>query len=345
MQRFHEADLVERRSAMADAVPLPASLLDRFARAGIEVGDLLRRAGIPPSRFNEPRAQATTAEYFALWRAVGESGAGKDVGLRFGTSVLPHQQNVAALAALYSATLGDGLKKLSRYKRLVCPEEITIVVGRGEARLCFQWLLAEGHPPTALIDGIFASIVDLARRGTGMPIRPRRIELTRRRAEEAMLRDHFGCPIRFDAPIDVLAFDEAAFALPLLTHNEQLLALIVPGLERALEEESPARTLADDVRSALGRAIVGERPAVERVAKALGMSPRSLQRRLGELGTSYQKLLDDVRRRSARRLLASTDLAAGEVAFLLGFEELNSFTRAFHHWEGTTPARWRANAR
>ena len=89
----------------------------------------------------------------------------------------------------------------------------------------------------------------------------------------------------------------------------------------------------------------GERPAVEKVAKALGLSPRTLQRRLGDQGTTYQKLLDEVRHLSARRLLAHTDLGAGEVAFLLGFEELNSFTRAFHGWEGTTPARWRASAR
>lgn len=69
-----------------------------------------------------------------------------------------------------------------------------------------------------------------------------------------------------------------------------------------------------------------------------------MQRRLGELGTSYQDLLDDVRRQSARRLLANTNLAAGEVAFLLAFEEVNSFARAFQAWEGITPARWRARA-
>jgi AraC-like DNA-binding protein len=71
------------------------------------------------------------------------------------------------------------------------------------------------------------------------------------------------------------------------------------------------------------------------------MSSRTLQRRLEELGTSYQSVLDDVRHDTARRLLANTDLDAGEVAFLLGFEELNSFTRAFHAWEGATPTRWR----
>jgi AraC-like DNA-binding protein len=329
----------------SDLIALPAILLDRFARVGVDVDALVRRAGIPHSRFTEAKPQGTTAEYFALWRAAGESGGGPDLGLRAGSSTLPNHQSVATLAALHSPTLGEGLKKLARYKRLVCPEEVTIDVRRGEARLRFEWILADTEPPPMLIDCIFASIVALAARGTGKPLRPRRIELTRPRAHEAVLRKHFGCDIEFDAAFDLLVFDEAALAMPLVTHNAQLLALIVPGLETALEETRSERTLADDVRAALSQTICGERPAVEKVAKSLGMSPRTMQRRLGELGTTYQELLDQVRHRSARRLLASTDLGAAEVAFLLGFEELNSFTRAFHAWEGTTPVRWRATAR
>ncbi len=81
------------------------------------------------------------------------------------------------------------------------------------------------------------------------------------------------------------------------------------------------------------------------MARELGLSPRTLQRRLTEAGTSYQRVLDQVRQQAARRLLEATDLDASEIAFFLGFEELNSFTRAFHGWEGTTPGRWRADAR
>ena len=317
-------DLPRRpRTMMPDLLPLPVTLLDRFARLGVDVDEALRRAQVPRSRFHVPKPQGTTAELFALWRAAEEAGGGDDLGLRAGSQALPHQQNVASLAALHSQTLGEGLAKLARYKRLV----------------------AAADAPAALIDCIFAGVIALAERGTGEPIRPRRLELTRRLAHEATLRAHFGCDIRFDSPFDVIVLDAGLLALPLATQNAPLLAVLVPGLESALEEEDASRTLADDVQTTLSRSLCGERPAVDKVARSLGMSPRTLQRRLGELGTTYQKLLDDVRHRSARRLLAKTDLGAGEVAFLLGFEELNSFTRAFHSWEGTTPARWRATAR
>jgi len=173
------------------------------------------------------------------------------------------------------------------------------------------------------------------------PVWPRRIEFTRRRANEAILRRHFRCELRFDAPRDLMVFDEATLALQMVHRNAQLLAVLVPGLDLALSQDDPGRTLADDVRDALSTAISGDRPAIAKVAKSLGMSARTLQRRLGELGTTYQDLLDDVRHRTARRLLTSTSLGVGEVAFLLGFEEVNSFQRAFRIWEGTTPAGWR----
>jgi AraC-like DNA-binding protein len=324
----------------ADLVPVPCVLLDRFAALGVDVAAVLRQAGVLPSRFQPPKARLTTREFFAFWRAVEEVEGSRELGLRLGSEADPHQLDVATLAALHSSNLGEALEKLARYKRLVCPEEITIEIAAKEARIRFHWVLAEERLPMFLVDGSFASVVSLARRGTGKPLSPRRIELARRPADEAMLARHFGCEIRFDSPMDLLVLEESALAEPFVTHNEDLLAVMLPGLEAARSESLTSRSLADDVRTALRR-ISGERPSVEKIAREMRMSSRTLQRRLEELGTSYQSVLDDVRHDTARRLLANTDLDAGEVAFLLGFEELNSFTRAFHAWEGATPSRWR----
>jgi AraC-like DNA-binding protein len=329
-------------NAMADLVPIPISLFDGLARAGLDVDAVLRGANLARSRFNVARPQGTTAEFFALWRAVEQQAPDPGLGLRLGVEALTDQENVAALAALHSPTLGEGLQRLARYKRLVCPEKIWLDVQHGEARMRFQWLLADDDPPPLLTDLIFAGVLKLARQGTRTNVKPRRIELTRRRANMAMLRRHFGCEVRFDAPHDVMVFDEASLALPMSRRNAQFLAVLTPGLELAVAEDEAERTLVDDVRLALSETICGDRPAINKVAKSLGMSVRTMQRGLAEHGTTYQAVLDDVRRRLARQLLANTGLATAEVAFLLGFEEVNSFVRAFQTWEGTTPAKWRA---
>jgi AraC-like DNA-binding protein len=329
------------RGTTADLVPMPLALFERLGRAGLDVETILRRANLARSRFNVARPQATTAEFFALWRAVEQSGADAGLGLLLGIEALTDEQNPVVLAALHSPTLGDGLQRLARYKRIVCPEKVTIDIQHSEARLAFDWLFTNDDPPMLLTDAIFAGVVALAQLGTGTAIHVERLELTRRRTNEVMLRRHFGCKILFDAPRDVIVFHESVLALPMVRRNAQLLALLVPGLEQALGYDDPTRTVADDVREKLDATICGDRPTIAKVATSLGMSTRTLQRRLGVLGTTYQEILDDVRHRMARRLLTGTDLGIAEIAFLLGFGEVNSFARAFHGWVGCTPARWR----
>jgi AraC-like DNA-binding protein len=325
----------------ADLIIVRSAVLDHLAALGIDLAHVLSRAGVAPSRFGSSKAVLSTREFFAFWHAVEALASTPDIGLRLGSEAQPHQLDVASLAALHSPNLGEALTKLARYKRLCLPEEMRIDIEGGEVRIGFHWLRADEKLPPMLIDGAFAHILAMAHRGTGKPLTPLRAELARRRSNEAMLERRLACEVSFDAPADVLVLDEAALARPFLTRNADLYEVLLPELEASLREQMGSLTFADDVKSVLRRSMSGERPSVEKVADALRLSPRTLQRRLTEQKTSYQKLLDDVRDNTARRLLLDTDLDAGEIAFLLGFDELNSFTRAFHGWQGATPIRWR----
>lgn len=291
------------------------ALRERLCRVGFPLG---------------ARQSLSTAEYFALFDEAAQS-IGPDVGLRLAAAG-GDAVSVSSHAALCSATFGDALAKTVRYKRLTCPEAITVSVVRDEARVRLEWLLADVDPPPALVDTVLASMLDLGRRGTGTTLTPRRVELARERANSTALRRYFGCDIVFDAPIDQLVFDASALALPMKTADAKGLRELDPQLERAMRLSGNRGSFLDEVRVALSRAMTGERPSVARVAKMLGLSSRTLQRRLQEEGVSYQELLDDVRQRTAQRLLARTKLRREEVAFLLGFEEFNSFTRAIRTW-------------
>ena len=87
--------------------------------------------------------------------------------------------------------------------------------------------------------------------------------------------------------------------------------------------------------------MAGKRPTLEDIAKELGLGPRTLQRRLTDVGLNFQQLVEDTRRELARHFLKQRAVELNETAFLLGYEDANSFYRAFQEWEGTSPGEWR----
>jgi AraC-like DNA-binding protein len=329
--------------ANRDAVRVSPLILARLESLGVSVDRAWERAR---AATGEPLLSAqttlTTAAFFALWRAIDEEAGRRDIGLLLGAEAAERGYSVASAAALHAPNLAGALQTLARYKRLTCPEHVELDVTAGEANIRFHWTLATTEVPRLLVDSTFASFAALGRRGTGGQVGPVRIDLARRSGDAELLRAHFGCRVAFRAAVDRIVFDASALDVPFVTANAEAFSRVVPGLEAQLVGRARDRSLRDDVRVAIARAMSrGARPTVDEVARRLHVSPRTLQRRLGEEHTNYQAELDRVRQTSARRLLANTELHPTDIAFLLGFEEPNSFVRAFRAWERTTPIRWR----
>lgn len=332
----------------ADAIPLPSVLWRRLAALGVDPSEMLCCAGLPKALQFEAKAKVSTRDFFGIWRALEEITRDPLLGIRIATGASPDQLDIASLAAVHSATLGDAIACFGRYKRLVCPEDIRVTRDAEGARVSFHWLCSEQTPPPLLIDACMATVLVLAKHGAGTDLKPDQLELARSQAHRKDLESFFQCPIRFDVPSDALVLPTDALDLRFRTANRDLLDMLMPGLETALamragsmqQEDLPAR-----VRKALRLQMQGQRPTVDAIARTMVMSSRSLQRRLAESGTTYQTLLDEVRREAAVDLLARTELESGEIAFLLGFEEVNSFIRAFSSWESLSPAQWRQRRR
>jgi AraC-like DNA-binding protein len=322
----------------ATRIPMLAATTARFAALGLDPRLILERAGLASA--SAQRGGLDTRQFFAVWRAILELSDDPLIGLRIGSETGPAQLEAAAIAALHSATYGDALARLARYKRLCCPEEIRVEREGPLARLSFHWILAEEITPHAISDAAFASAHAIARRGAGRTVTPRRLELMRTPQSTAPYAAHFGCEVRTGCAGDALVYDAADLDIPFTSHNEDLLAVLVPALDAQIEALGEV-SIEGRARAALTRLMRGDRPSIEMLARQLHMSTRSLQRHLGEAGTSYQAVLDGVRLETARRLLAETSFTPGEIAFFLGFEEANSFQRAFRRWEGRTPAQWR----
>jgi len=139
-----------------------------------------------------------------------------------------------------------------------------------------------------------------------------------------------------------LALDRADLNKPFVSYNAELLDILVPALDRKLEQQSHSLTLAQQIRWVLRRRLTAGRPDIRSVATELAMSERSLQRKLTDEGLTFQGMLSDVRHQLALEYLADPKLTIMEVAYSLGYEDQNSFFRAFRQWENLTPTAWRA---
>ena len=208
----------------------------------------------------------------------------------------------------------------------------------------FTWPEDSEAASSVITDASFASIIELGRGGTEKPIHPVRVQL-RQPSPVRAFEKYYGAPVKYGARRDLLVFARAVVDEPFVAHNRELLEMLQPALERALAEKQSASTTAERVKWVLKRIIAGSRPDVAIVARELGVSERTLQRRILEEGTSFRDLTQAARHALARSYLGDAAVELAEVAFLLGYEDANSFLRAFRTWEGLTPTQWRERQR
>ena len=291
--------------------------------------------------FKMDKILVSTEEFFALHRGIAEASKDPGFGLKLGTEERLERYDPMKIAAISARSFRDAIERVSRYKQLTCPEEIRVVERGNESAVQFIWLLAHEKEPPLLVDVCFAWIVSMAHRGIGRPLNPKRVELQRAPAHREIYETHFGCPVRFKADRNALVFSKADMELPFVTHNADLLGIVAPQLEAELTEQLAQKTFCEQAKGILKHLLAGQRPGIQDLARELHLSTRTLQRRLTEQGITFQRLLDNARRELAHHYLLHSSRELNETAYLLGYEDANSFFRAFQHWEGTSPGQWR----
>jgi AraC-like DNA-binding protein len=320
-------------------------LVQRLEELGISPSQVLRCAGLPSLLFNQERIMVTTEEFFALYRGIDQVSKDPAIGLKIGSEQRIERYDPIAIAALCTRSFRDALARMARYKQLTCPEELRVTHLGHHSRVEFRWLLAKEAEPATLVDTCFAWMLVIARRGTGGPVNPLRVELRREPAHREILETHYGCAVKFRAGHDAVILRKTDLDRPFLTHNAELLAMIAPQLEAELNDRRSHETITGQVKAAVKKILAGQRPSILEVARGLGLSARTLQRRLADAVITFQQVLEEARRELAYHYLLQSSLELNETAYLLGYENANSFFRAFHHWEEVSPGQWRDNRR
>lgn len=303
---------------------------------GMSPGAVLRRAGLPEDLLSRSRARVSTEEFFRFWGALEAESQDPLLPLRLVQVMSAESFQPPVFAALCSPDLATALGRISHYKPLVAPCRLEVEQSSTELRLRIAWLEAALPVPPGLVAAELAFFVHLSRTATREAVVPLAVSTPEPAAPAGAYEAFFGVPVR-RGEFHEVRFSAVDARRPFLTHNEAMWEMFEPQLRQRLADLERDASVAQRVHAVLLEALPSGQASMDEVAGRLAMSRRTLQRRLREEETSFQEMLRQTREALARHYLTRTALATAEISFLLGFEEPNSFYRAFSGWTGSTP--------
>ncbi|CAM3400445.1 AraC family transcriptional regulator [Paenibacillus lupini] len=328
-------------SHTSDSVKIPQGFWSGLRELGFSVQEIMSQAQLP-LHIIEDAEGVTNEQYFAIWQAYSDLVGDITLAIiKLSTAFDTAHYPPSMLATYHARDYRDALNRMVQYKRL-CPPEHLLMTEEGDRCLIeLNWQYAKQSGPALLVGITLATLLELGRRGTGKPLNAKHVEFTYPMGDTKLLEAYFGCPILVGAECNRLTLHRSDLDHSFLSYNEELLEILTPVLERTLEEQQNSPSIIQSVKWILSRSLAGGHPDMKSVARNLMVSERTLQRRLTDEGTSFKQLLTVVKHERALEYLADPKLEIKEVAFLTGYEDQNSFYRAFRLWEGSTPSAWR----
>ena len=319
-------------------------IVDYAAARGHDAEQLCRRAGVSSHVLRDPEARVPFAVAERIGMHAAELCGDPNLGLHLAQDVRdPRVFDAGILLMMASPTLGDSIERMARYQRFWADGERFILVPTAAGvwlRRAQRYQMNEYQRHSE--ECAKAEFVLGARMLTERDVAPRAVRF--RHKAPADRREHdalFRCPIEFGAEYAEAELDRETLALALPNANATYCAIFQQQVERALARLPAESGLAADVRGAALAALSSGDCSLSGTARVLGISPRTMQRRLQAEGTSFAELIDALRRELATAYL-DRHVPVPEIAWLLGYAEPSAFYHAFKRWTGRTPEQLRA---
>ena len=308
---------------------------------GVDRAKLFDAVQLAPETIEGALGFVPLAKTVEIWSAAEKLSGDPHFGLKMGARVRPGYLSIVAYAMMSCGNFTEALLQAQRYQRLISEG------GKLELRLEEPLASIVYWPQTDelafsrhQIEAVLVVIIGFGRWLVSQELSPVEVRFTHPEpAETAEHRRVFGCPVVFGATENSIVLDRSWLEKPLPESDPQLHRTHAAQADRRLSEMD-AQNVPEQIAAILEGSghFHGTRG---HMAHRLGLSRRTLQRRLAETGTTFRVLVDAYRHRAAAALLADPEISISEVGFLIGFAEPSTFYRAFKRWEGIPPAQYR----
>jgi AraC-like DNA-binding protein len=322
-------------------------VVEALKQRGSRADDLLKEVGLRRVDVADPETRISYAAVLKLIERAATLLNDPSLGLRLGASHEARDSGLLGFVLLNSPTLIEGLANLQRYFHVIGDGE-DIEIERTGPHLILRF--RESDPALRGLrhssDYMAAIIARACRDMTHKRISPVRAEFTHAQPNASVAYDRYlGCPVKFQSAWDALVYDAKVAELAVVGADHKLLKVLERACRQVLGPTPRKQDLVHDVREwAMDRLTKGP-VHIDDVARALGMSAKTLERRLADRGESFTALVDEIRRSLATRYLGETDFRLEQIAYLTGYSEPAALVRAFRRWTGTTPMQYRERHR
>lgn len=329
-------------AALTDCVVVPRFIARAAARDSAEAESLVRAAGLPTVLRAPDTARAPSAGTFRLWREVLMRTGRADVGLLAGMRYRHGFFDLVDYLISTAPTLGEGLALGAAHVHLVSSNSrLTTVVSGDEVTITYDILRPDDELRGVVAEFVLAVLTEQLRHGTGRALSPTRVSFAHRAPRRTTgYADCFDtATVDFGAPADTITLHRRDLELPMVTADPALAAII----KRSAAAFPPPRKdpggPLPGLRAAILTQLADGRPSLTSTARRLAVSPRTLQRRLAEAGTTWRAELDAVRRERSAILRRAGAESAQHAAARLGFAETRSLRRAMNRWDARDTGR------
>ncbi|MDX1733098.1 MAG: AraC family transcriptional regulator ligand-binding domain-containing protein [Halioglobus sp.] len=321
----------------------PKAVVQAAAALGVDTDALLRDAGISDSLLRDAGERIPLGSYLNLYRMAVERSGDPDLGLYVGHIIYFSGLNLH----LYMTTICRDLREYFN----VIPSTIRLRgdTGRVLVRPVGDYIRLEWHPldeRTAswrpMVDEMLKSAVEIVNAICALPVPVHAAEFTYTAPDDTRaLKRAFGANLKFGCETSCLYFAREVLRYPLIDLGFELGSDFCAGAAAIFAAEDEGDPFLRDTRAAIRRALPGGALTIDSLAQDMGISRRTLQRRLNAHGSSFKRMLQDVREEQSRRYLDDPRLAITEIALLLGYSDQASFSNAFKVWCGCAPSEYR----
>ncbi len=314
--------------------------------AGINSYELLRSIGMDPDKIKDTNHRYSQEQVTNLWVTSAKATNDPHFGLKVARHIRPSTFHVVGYAMSCSSTLRRATERFARSARLISDAaSVQFLESREVHQLIVDLHTGGRRPVYHTIDTILSGFFMLCEWILAKPITP--VEVTfRHKAPDDITAyaDVFRCRILFDQPINSIAFRPEDLEQQIPSANEELAVMLDEMTSQYLAMRFSSR-LSRRVRDALISLLPSGQPTKEATARQLAISERTLLRRLQEENTTFQEVLDRLRENLSYDYLKREDLTIDDIAHLLGFSSISTFSRAFLRWTGQRPSIWRTERR